>query len=85
MRYISKCLDELAGSGARSMEPKPELYEAYHEKHQELIKQMVWSHPSITHTHFRNDAGEIHTVSPFRLVDYWEWTREINVDDYILS
>jgi 4-hydroxyacetophenone monooxygenase len=85
MRYISKCLDELASSGATSMEPKPELYEAYHDKHQALIKQMVWSHPSITHTHFRNDAGEIHTVSPFRLVDYWTWTRDVNVDDYVLS
>ena len=85
MRYISKCLDELALTGAKSMEPKLELYEAYHAKQQELIKQMVWSHPGITHTHFRNEAGEIHTVSPFRLVDYWSWTREINVDDYVLS
>ena len=85
MRYISKCLDELASSGATSMEPKPELYEAYHDKHQALIKQMVWSHPSITHTHFRNEAGEIHTVSPFRLVDYWAWTRDVNVGDYVLS
>lgn len=84
MRYIGRCLDELAGSGAKAMEPKVDLYEAYHDKHQKLIKQMVWSHPSIKHTHFRNEAGEIHTVSPFRLVDYWAWTRDVNMEDFVL-
>ena len=85
MRYISSCLDEMAARGVRTMEPRQELYEQYHQKHQELITKMVWSHPSITHTHFRNQAGEIHTVSPFRLVDYWSWTRSVDIDDFLLT
>ncbi len=85
MRYIGGCLDELAARGAKSMEPKVEAYEAYHRKHQDEIRDMVWNHPSIQHTHFRNSHGEIHTVSPFRLVDYWSWTRTVDPEDYVFD
>ncbi len=85
MRYIGGCLDLLAGSGKTAMEPRPELYEAYHRKHQDEIRQLVWSSPLIKHTHFRNAEGEIHTVSPFRLVDYWNWTRHVEPGDFVLS
>jgi len=82
MRYIGGCLDAMAAKGLRTMEPRPELYEDYHERHQAEIRQLVWSSPSIKHTHFRNAAGEIHTVSPWRLVDYWGWTRSPNLEDF---
>ena len=85
VRYIGECLDELALRGAAAMEPTREKYEAYHRKHQDEIRDMVWNHPSIEHTHFRNSHGEIHTVSPFRLVDYWAWTRTVDPDDYVFS
>ncbi|MFO0688372.1 MAG: NAD(P)/FAD-dependent oxidoreductase [Myxococcota bacterium] len=85
MRYIGAALDLLAGSGKKSMEPRPELYDAYHAKHQAEIKQLVWSSPAVKHTHFRNAAGEIHTVSPFRLVDYWSWTRTVAPEDFVFG
>jgi len=84
MRYIGGCLEALAAGPYKSMEPKAELYEEYHRRHQSEIRQLVWSHPSIRHTHFRNEAGEIHTVSPWRLVDYWSWTRSPNLDDFVV-
>jgi len=37
---------------------------------------MVWSHPAVTHSYFKNPDGEIHTVSPWRLNEYWAATRE---------
>lgn len=84
VRYIGGCLDAMAARGVTAMEPKPEPYDAYHRKHQDAIADTVWNHPSIRHTHFRNSHGEIHTVSPFRLVDYWSWTREPDLDDFVL-
>jgi 4-hydroxyacetophenone monooxygenase len=85
IRYIGACLDTLAGRGHTAMEPTVERYEEYHNRHQREMRQLVWSHPAIKHTHFRNAAGEIHTVSPFRLVDYWTWTRTPNLDDYVFT
>jgi 4-hydroxyacetophenone monooxygenase len=37
---------------------------------------MVWSHPAVKHSYFKNSDGEIHTVSPWRLNEYWAATRE---------
>jgi 4-hydroxyacetophenone monooxygenase len=84
MRYIGRCLDAIAAHGITAMEPRPELYEEYHARQQAEIRQLVWSHPTIKHTHFRNASGEIHNVSPWRLVDYWGWTRETNIDDFVV-
>jgi 4-hydroxyacetophenone monooxygenase len=42
----------------------------------------VWAQPSIRHSFFKNADGEIHCLSPWRLVDYWTWTRELDPADY---
>ena len=39
------------------------------------IDQLVWSHPSIEHSHYKNPQGKIFTLSPWPLELYWEWTR----------
>ena len=36
---------------------------------------MVWSQPTIKHSFYKNAHGEVHALSPWRLVDYWSWTR----------
>jgi len=82
MHYIGQCLDELAGSGHRSMEVLPERLEDWHRRHQEEMAGLVWSQPSIEHSYYKNSAGEIHTVLPFRIVDYWHWTRRMDPTDY---
>jgi 4-hydroxyacetophenone monooxygenase len=49
------------------------------------MRKMVWSQPSITHSFYKNSDGEVHTLSPWRLVDYWTWTREPNPDDFVIT
>ena len=39
---------------------------------------------SIEHSFFKNSFGEIHGLSPWRLVDYWTWTREPDLDDFVI-
>jgi 4-hydroxyacetophenone monooxygenase len=46
---------------------------------------MVWSHPSIRHSWFRNAAGKIFVLTPWRMVDYWSWTREPDPAHYTLT
>ena len=45
---------------------------------------MVWSHPSIRNSWYRNESGKVTVLSPWRLVDYWTWTREPALDEYEL-
>jgi 4-hydroxyacetophenone monooxygenase len=46
---------------------------------------MVWSQPTIKHSYFKNSFGEVHTLSPWRLVDYWAWTRTPDPDDFVFG
>jgi 4-hydroxyacetophenone monooxygenase len=84
MRYISQCLDELIDGGHRTMEPRQERYDDWHERSQAEIRTLVWSQPSVKHSFFKNSHGEIHVLSPWRIVDYWAWTREPELADFEL-
>ena len=37
------------------------------------------------HSYYKNAKGEIHVLSPWRIVDYWDWTREPDLDDYVFD
>jgi len=84
MRYVNRCLEHLAQAGLHSLEPTPEAATAWHERTQAEIKNMVWSHPAVKHTYFKNADGEIHTVSPWRLPEYWAAVREPDWSQFIL-
>lgn len=83
MRYIGGCLQALIDGGYRTMEPRRDRYEDWHERTQAEIRQLVWAQPSVKHSYFKNSEGEIHGVSPWRLVDYWAWTKAPDLDDYV--
>jgi 4-hydroxyacetophenone monooxygenase len=85
MRYITGCLDTLIASGGKAMEPLPERYDDWYERTQAELKTMVWSQPSIKHSFYKNDDGVVHSLSPWRLVDFWSWTRSPDPDDFVLQ
>ncbi|OBJ03412.1 4-hydroxyacetophenone monooxygenase [Mycobacterium alsense] len=84
MRYIDQCLRRLVEDGLHSMEPKPEPAKQWHERTQTQIKKMVWSHPAVKHSYFKNPDGEIHTVSPWRLNEYWAAVREPDWSQFVV-
>jgi 4-hydroxyacetophenone monooxygenase len=85
MRYISKCLDRLIADGLRFMEPRQDRTDDWVRRSQEKMRKMVWSQPSIKHSFYKNADGEVYTLSPWRLVDYWTWTREPDLDDFVFG
>ena len=84
IRYIAGCIKALVEGEHRSMEPRPEVHDAYYERTQRELEGLVWSHSSIRHSWFKNNQGRIHVLSPWRLVDYWTWTRSPNLDDFVI-
>lgn len=60
----------------------PEAHTSYVDRYQTEIDQLVWSHPSIRHSHYKNPAGKVFTLSPWPLDLYREWTRDINHSHY---
>ncbi len=82
MRYISECLDLLLSGHGRWMEPRPERLDDWVQRSQAEMRSMVWSQPSIRHSFYKNADGDVYTLSPWRLVDYWTWTRNADPEDY---
>jgi 4-hydroxyacetophenone monooxygenase len=84
MRYITQCLEELIAESRHAMEPRQAIYDNWHERTQREIKTFVWAQPSVKHSFYKNEAGEIHGLSPWSLIDYWTWTRAPDLDDFEL-
>ena len=85
IRYITGCIDMLLGAGKTAMEPRTEAYDDWYARTQSEMATMVWSQPSIAHSFYKDAAGVVHSLSPWRLVDYWAWTRRPDPADFIMS
>ncbi|OSC39743.1 flavin-containing monooxygenase [Mycobacterium decipiens] len=84
MRYINQCLHRIAEMNLHSLEPTADAASEWHHRTQAEIKKMVWSHPAVKHSYFKNADGEIHTVSPWRLHEYWAAVREPDWSQFVL-
>lgn len=82
VRYAIGCIKMLLERSARSMEVKQSVHDDYDRRLQAELADMVWSHPSIRHSWYRNASGRVTILSPWRLLDYWDWTRQPDPDDY---
>ncbi|MFL6084527.1 MAG: flavin-containing monooxygenase [Mycobacterium sp.] len=84
MRYITECLELLIAGDRKSMEPTQDATADWHARSQAEMRKMVWSQPSIKHSFYKNRFGEVYGLSPWRLVDYWTWTRDPNPGDFVI-
>jgi 4-hydroxyacetophenone monooxygenase len=85
VRYVIQCLRLLAERGVAAMEPRRDRDEDWYARCQAELKTTVWASPHIAHSFYKNAAGEVHGLSPWRLVDFWAWTRTLDPDDYVLT
>lgn len=74
----------LAGD-AEAIEVREDVHERYVDELIEQISSLVWAHPAIQHSHYKNPGGKVYTLSPWSIDEYWERTRVLDPDDYRLS
>ncbi|GFG86348.1 flavin-containing monooxygenase [Mycolicibacter algericus] len=84
MRYIDACLAKLVEEQLHCIEPTTQAAAEWHRATQEGIKNTVWAHPAVKHSYFKNADGEIHTVSPWRLDEYWAMVREPDWSQFVI-
>lgn len=84
MRYIDACLARLAEEGLHCIEPTAQAATEWHRATQSEITKTVWAHPAVKHSYFKNADGEIHTVSPWRLDEYWSAVREPDWSQFVI-
>jgi 4-hydroxyacetophenone monooxygenase len=84
VRYIVGCLKLLAETGARSLEVKRDVHDAFNVKVDEANKGWAWGSPHVT-SWYKNQFGRVSQNWPFGLIDYWRATLAPNPDDFVLE
>jgi 4-hydroxyacetophenone monooxygenase len=82
VHYALESIHETLVSDALWAEVRPEAHDDYADRYQEEIGQLVWSHPAISHSHYKNPDGKVFTLSPWPLDLYWGWTRAVERTHY---
>ena len=84
VRYITGCLKLLAETGARTLEVREGVHDAFNAKVDAANALMAWGAPQVN-SWYKNAKGRVSQNWPFPLVDYWTATLAPNPDDFILD
>lgn len=84
VRYILDLLQKAFAKGARTVEPKREVHEAYNARVDAAHDAMVWTHPGMENW-YRNSKGRVVAITPWRHDDFWRMTRSTDLADYDLA
>lgn len=80
-RYITSCLVAMIEHGLAAIDVKPSAHDEYVRKVDAEHEQMIWTHPGMT-TYYRNGQGRVFSAMPWRFVDYWQMTHDVDLEDY---
>ena len=84
VNWMIETLDLMVAQGARVVEPTVAAYDKWNAEVEAQMKHMIWSHPKAK-SYYLNSAGRNVISCPFRLADYWSWTRHPDPQALLLS
>jgi 4-hydroxyacetophenone monooxygenase len=80
-RYITKILVMMVERRMRAIDVRQDVHDRYVRRVDAAHSELIWTHPGMT-TYYRNSHGRVISVSPWRLVDYWDMTHDPDLGDY---
>lgn len=83
-RYIVSALISLMGRNSSVLDVKKSVHDEYVARVDDEHAQLIWTHPGMS-TYYRNSHGRVFSVMPWRLVDYWQMTHDLNEDDFVFE
>ncbi|TIC84164.1 NAD(P)/FAD-dependent oxidoreductase [Nocardioides sp. GY 10127] len=84
VRYVLSALAAMVEQDAAALECRQDVCDEYNRRVDEAHAQMVWTHPAMDNW-YRNADGRVVSVLPWRIIDYWTLTRQIDLADYLLD
>lgn len=83
VHYVLEAIRLLLETGHRSLECRPEVHDAYNETIDAGNRSMAWGASSVN-SWYKNDKGRVAQNWPFSLLEYWQQTRAVRPEDYVL-
>jgi 4-hydroxyacetophenone monooxygenase len=84
VHYIMQALREMLEGGIAILECRQAPHDAYNAKLDAAHRNMVWSHGGVGNW-YKNARGRVIANSPWRLVDYWAFTRTFSSADFVVG
>jgi 4-hydroxyacetophenone monooxygenase len=81
--YITESVRLLLEKDAAAMDCRPEVHDAYNVMIDAATRQRAWGVSDVS-TWYKNEHGRVAQNWPFNLFDYWQQTRAVDPDDYVL-
>ena len=81
IRYICQAIDHLTENNYSQIKVKQQVVKEYQSRLEEQLSKTVWQHPKVN-SWYQNSQGKVVTTSPWRLLEYWNWTNNFNPEDY---
>ncbi|MDA9204861.1 NAD(P)/FAD-dependent oxidoreductase [Gammaproteobacteria bacterium] len=81
INYICSAIKYMLSNNFKVIRVKPEIEKQYQDRFDKRHEKMVWQHSRVS-SWYQNSKGKVVTTSPWRLVEYWNWTNKFNQDDY---
>lgn len=80
-RYLRDLLAGMFDLGVTAIDARADVTERYNELVDEVHERTVWTHPGFS-TYYRNSKGRVIFVMPFLNLEYWEFTRRPDLENY---
>lgn len=84
VKYVTTCLVDILEKNLTSIEVRSDVHDKYNQSVDDEHGRLIWTHPGMTSWH-RNAQGRVFSTMPWRLVDYWSMTRELDLSEYIVE
>ena len=82
--YVMECLRAMLDGGWCAIECREDAHDDYNDRVDAANARMPWGSADVD-SWFKNDQGRVVTNSPWRLLDYWTWTRQPDFADYVIK
>lgn len=83
-RYTLLALRELLERGQRALEVREDVHDEFNRRVDARHAQMVWAHPGVG-SWYKNRRGRVFATSPWRMLEYWNFTRVLDASEYRFS
>ena len=83
-RYTLLALRELLERGQRALEVREDVHDEFNRRVDAQHAKMVWAHPGVG-SWYKNRRGRVFATSPWRMLDYWNFTRSLDPSEYRFS
>ncbi len=84
VRFILQAMREMIENDIDTLEVRKDVHDKYNEDLHEKASEMVWTHPNVN-SYYKNSRNRLTVLMPWRLVDYWQMTREFNIENYTVE